>query len=73
VETESAKPAAGKTEYKGGAKGQREGPGQQRPANMPDYKPPEYVEINKKFSDPKTSPLKTTLSRGEQKFNIEVD
>jgi hypothetical protein len=69
VETESVNPDPGK---KKGAQQSREAKmgGQKAPPGAGPSPNELYVEIPKKYSDPKTSPLKTTLKRGNNSYDI---
>jgi hypothetical protein len=69
VETESVKPPAKPVAYGGG--GRREG-GQQPPPGRDSGPTMSYVEIPKKYADPKQSPLKTTINRGNNKYDIDL-
>jgi hypothetical protein len=81
VETESVKPnqripvygagqgAGGRGTQGGGARGQMQPP----PANAPPAQTGEYVEIPKKYADPKTTTLKTSLNKGDNKYDIVLE
>jgi hypothetical protein len=71
VETESVNPNKKGPVYGGG----RYKTEQYKPppdVNVPDLSPENYVKIPGKYADPKTSPLKVTLSGGKQTHNIEL-